>query len=872
MADMAAVEDYARQTEENPTSGALRKQIGRLRFNFFAFLVMAFLLSAGLALSVAFLSLDGIVIPAGLNASQPTEASATMTYLAASLLSALFAAFALIFALGRRLVLAPQIALRQSRERLRESEAEARRLALVAEKATDIVIIYDRYGHINWVNAAFVKTTGFLIDEVIGRRPGEFLYGERSDTTTSLRIEEAMRQGEPVTAQIVNYSKSGREYLVEVNVSPVRDANGDVTNFIAVERDISERHVAERRLREAVELLEDGFTIYDRENRLVLFNRAFEEMLGVEGILRKGMTLAEVGVLLQQAGLVAIGAETAEEWACEQSRQMRSGEIGRSFVSAGDRTLYIRDLETETGEVVSLRTDVTDLHEARRKAEEAVEAKSRFFANITHEVRTPLNGVIAMAELLLEDDLTEPQRSGLQLISQSGSSLLQIINDLLDHSKLEAGKLTIQPAPFDVVEAIEDVVALLAPEAHKRNNELAFRFDPSLPRLIKGDHGRVRQIATNLIGNAIKFTTGGEIAVRLGGDVVDADIDLLLEVEDSGVGISEDSLERIFQPFEQTNTAMLQAGAGLGLSICRQIAGLMDGDLSATSAPDEGSTFRFAASFPVLDRASTVSAVLRDVAPVALHGAGVEVEGLAAQVSALGGRIASYGDLPSLNIVSLTRDGRLPMAPEAIGDAPGIVVAPQGAPAPSGLAEVFPRGVRLLRRPVRTAILTSNIAALLGGDAAGKATFVERRRRPRGPDRPLVLVAEDNATNAAIIRAMLADQNMQVVIHPDGGSAVEAYERNPPAVVLMDIHLPDMTGYEATARMRALDEMQQRAPTPIIAATASSRPEDQQACRDAGLDDFISKPLNKQQLCAKLSYWIMQREGADDVDARLFAS
>ena len=203
----------------------------------------------------------------------------------------------------------------------------------------------------------------------------------------------------------------------------------------------------------------------------------------------------------------------------------------------------------------------------------------------------------------------------------------------------------------------------------------------------------------------------------------------------------------------------------------------------------------------------------------------------------------------------------MPIGPEPTARAPAIIIVPQGAPPPD-VSGSFPKGARLLRRPVRTGILASNIKALIGDEAKGEAPPVERRRQVRGSDLPLVLVAEDNATNAAIIRAMLTDQNMQVEVYPDGASAVDAFEKRSPAVVLMDIHLPDMTGYEASARIRAIDEMQQGRITPIIAATASSRPEDQQACLDAGLDDFISKPLNKQQLCAKLAYWISRGESA----------
>ncbi len=858
------------------TSGTRQRRRDRTRLNFIAFLVLGFFLSSGLALSIAYVSFSGIAGSGRLGGADahPLSASDTssimMTYIGVSILLAQLAAFILIYAIGRHMVLSPQLELRRSRERLRSSEIHARRLAQVAEKASDLVIIYDRDGKITWVNAAFIKTTGFLSDEVIGKRPGEFLNGDKSDPTTGRRIEDAMRRGEPVTAQIINYSKSGREYLVELNISPVRDEDGELTSFVAVERDVSERHMAERRLRDAVEIMEDGFTIYDRDNRLVLFNAAYEKSLGLSGALRRGMPLAEIGALLEQGEGIDLGDQTPEDWAEEHVKTMRSGVAERLYTRHDGHVLLIRDRVTDHGEVVSLHTDVTELHQARHKAEEAGEAKSRFFASITHEVRTPLNGVIAMAELLLESDLTEPQRSGLQLISQSGSSLLTIINDILDYSKIEMGKMTVQPAPFDVTEAIEDIVALLAPEAQKRNNELAFQFDPALPRLILGDHGRVRQIATNLIGNAIKFTSGGEIVVRLNGELAGDHLNLVLEVDDSGVGIPEDRLNLIFQPFEQVDGPMRQEGAGLGLSICRLLATLMDGDLSATSVIDQGSTFQFSAAFPHLESGAAVPAVLNGVAPVAIHGSGPHAEGLASQIRVLGGQIADDGTSPGLNIISVPREGAFPADVCRAAMAPSIIIAPQDMASPTEPSSGFSHSVRVLRRPVRTGILASNITKLLGTTAPGHRPSVERRRKIRAADLPLVLVAEDNATNAAIIRAMLADQEMRVEIYPDGASAVEAYERHPPSVVLMDIQLPDMTGHEATQRIRALEGMEQRPEIPIIAATASSRPEDQKACLEAGMDDFISKPLSKQQLCAKLTYWISTSAAArSDVAHRI---
>ncbi len=400
-------------------------------------------------------------------------------------------------------------------------------------------------------------------------------------------------------------------------------------------------------------------------------------------------------------------------------------------------------------------------------------------ANITHEVRTPLNGVIAMAELLLGGDLAEQQRSGLEPISQSGSSLLTIINDILDYSKIEAGKMTIQPGPFDVIEAVEDVVALLSPEAAKRGNEVAFQFDPDLPRLLLDDHGRVYQITTNLLGNAIKFTNGGVVIVRLAGDRNGDDLNLVLEVEDSGVGIPPEHLDIIFQPFEQSAAEVKQNGTGLGLSICRQLASLMGGDLSATSAVEVGSVFRFEATFPVLDDAKVIETPFASGDCVALFGASPQAEALSAQMTALGAMITTDPKEARLNVISLLNDGAalagLAFAPAA----PAIIVVPTNVAPPEALINRFPKGARLLRRPVRTGILASNIRALIGEDKGRAVPANDRRRAPRAAVAPLVLVAEDNVTNAAIIRAILADQDYTVDIKSDAQTMIEAYERWP---------------------------------------------------------------------------------------------
>lgn len=847
------------------------------------YLAISFLLSAGFGLLLAHLAINAAIEQAhfvvlrdledeaALRAAQSVLAEQHKTiraFISASVLIGLMAAFGLIYRLGRRMILAPLTALRRSEARLRDSERRARRLAMVAEQTTDLVIIYDADRMISWVNSAFERVTGYKLREVRGKQPADFLNGPRSDQQTTRRIADAMERGEGVSAQIVNYSKTGREYLVELSIAPVLDEDGQIANFIAVERDISDRDRAQRRLQEALEAIENPICVFDEREVLVAFNEAYRKFGSRYGVkARDGATLTTLIGQAVDGGMFDATGRGRDAAIAARLAEWRTAQRAEKIIEYGDgASVLLREVRTTSGDTVSVRTDVTELTEARRKAEAATDAKSRFLAAISHEVRTPMNGVITMAELLLESKVTQDQRAGLELISQSGQSLVTIINDILDFSKLEAGKMTIRPEPFDLVDGVEEVCALLAPTAAERGLECAFDFDPEAPRFFVGDMGRIRQIVTNLMGNAIKFTGTGSVRVRVTARAAGDMAEVAIEVIDTGVGISESELESVFAPFEQAENAgavRLQEGTGLGLSISRQLASIMGGEVTAMSKPGVGSTFTLSLRLPI-DASMEIAKTLSGKR-VLLAGAEAQQALRAAQVAALGGRVidgvAANLSPPDLVIAALGEDGRPPAIASVYGDTPVILVAPVlGAGAPN-LSEA--PTVRLLRRPVRQAMLSRVATEFFGDDAKITDPNAKRPVRDDPPHTSRIVVVEDNKTNAAIFQAVLGAVADEVSVFPTGGAGLRAIAADVPDLVIMDLNLPDMSGLDAMRCIRKREAAAARPRTPVIAATASASEDDRRACFEAGADDFVLKPLDPKRLREVVEQWL--RHDADAV-------
>jgi signal transduction histidine kinase/CheY-like chemotaxis protein len=524
---------------------------------------------------------------------------------------------------------------------------------------------------------------------------------------------------------------------------------------------------------------------------------------------------------------------------------------------------------------------IARLSEAKEAAEQADHAKTQFMARMSHEVRTPINGVLGMVELLLDSGLTESQTRLARIIKDSGKTLLGIIDGLLDFAKLEVDKLILETTPFDLQRLVEDVVGLVAPTAHAKNLDIACCIDPRIPSQVIGDPFRLRQVLTNLIGNAIKFTAEGEVAV----DVILDQGTIRFEVSDTGVGIPPDALERIFEPFAQASVQVSRqyGGTGLGLSIAQQLVQLMGGQLTVESTLNVGSTFSFMIVLPAAPESTaltTVGAHL-DRRILLIETSEASARALSSQLLALGVKTAW--------VTNITDGFERLRQGQTTGKAfDGVIAADQAggleflrriqeSPLFSHLRTVISAPLNriqtlermpemaqtpILAKPFRRDDLSAALHKVKSGNPLASRSAVITHRAPvqlpASTEEATILVAEDNLVNAEVARRMLSAAGYSVSVVENGRQAVEAARTTVYGLILMDGQMPEMDGVDAAKAIRAYYQKlpQPCPPPPIIAVTADAFDNARARYLAEGMDDFIAKPFSRDDLLTLVARWI----------------
>ncbi|RWD73221.1 MAG: PAS domain-containing sensor histidine kinase, partial [Mesorhizobium sp.] len=631
-----------------------------------------------------------------------------------------------------------------------------------------------------------------------------------------------------------------------------------------------EMQESEERFRGLIDALGDLVVHRDRDGHIVYANSVFASLVEVDPRNLAGKTLSELGI---DVGIVPDAAFSDHECLSSTDVAIRTPNGPRWFSWI---ELSVRDKDTGAVSHRAIARDITarkraesSLITARERAEYASQAKSRFLATVSHEIRTPMNGIMGMAKLLADTDLSPEQRTYVGAVSTSASALLALIEDLLDYSKIEAGRFEPEPQPTSLREIADNIIELLAAKAFAKNIGLGCHVEPDVPQMITADPGRLRQVLLNLIGNAVKFTDTGGVLLTVARARTETSDCICFTVADTGPGLREEDMERIFEEFEQSDgtSTRVHGGAGLGLAISKRLVTAMGGTISVSSRLGEGSEFileipAVAATEPPPHRNN----ILADRRAVIVSKNAIEADAIARAIRAYGGIVevaATPGQAAPFaagcNVLLVdaaleNSDGRLlkRLRDSGFADCEAITLI---APTDRGMLGEFRASgyATFLARPVRgetllRVLLTSHGSALTQPrpEPRGAASV---RKRDQGLS---VLIAEDNDINAMLARATLLKAGHRVKVVGNGKAAVDAVTdaglKFRFDVVLMDLHMPVMDGLDAIAAIRRHEESLAMPPIPIMVLSADSQEKTRHAVLAHGASGFVTKPLDPDAL------------------------
>ena len=646
-------------------------------------------------------------------------------------------------------------------------------------------------------------------------------------------------------------------------VVTVRNENTRVKSDLS--RAQSQINVVERRLWDSIQAISDGFAVFDSADRLLLANDAYLSIFEGLNDAVPGCSYPQLLQLLTEEGIVNTEGTPPDVWRKNMlsrwQSNIREPEIIRLW---NDQYIKLVDRRTRDGDMVSLGLNITEsmrhqqeIRNARDRSEAANRAKSAFLANMSHEIRTPMNGVLGMAELLGDTELSEEQNLYIDTIRNSAEALLVIINDVLDYSKIEADRLQLYPEAFDLERCIHEIIMLLQPSAREKNLTLLVDYDLFLPTRFVGDPGRVRQILTNLLGNAVKFTEAGHVVIRVTGLIPEEAKShrIHISIEDTGIGIPADKADHIFGEFNQVEDERNRSheGTGLGLAITKKLIQMMKGEIWVDSVEGEGSCFGLHIDLPAAEECPKPPMTLEGLTDVLV------VDDLEANRTILCKQLEQLG----LN-VHLATSGH--EALEKLTDKVDLVITDHNMPGMDGpelATSIRDRGfemplillssnpgfasneparplfLKVMQKPQTRNALFSALD-FVGETRAAPPVLTEQPNHQK----PRILAADDNRTNRLVLSKMIGALDVDLHFAEDGEQAVRLYSTLLPDLVLMDISMPRVDGQEATRRIRELEKAIGKH-TPIIALTAHALGEDSAALKRLGMDHFVPKPLRK---------------------------
>ena len=772
------------------------------------------------------------------------------------------------------------------------AELELRRSELLfhslVENLPQYIFRKDAAGRFTFANNRFCKELGKTRREIIGKTDFDFFP---ADLANKYREDDIgiMESGESLDTVEEHVVSEVEKSWVHVVKTPIRDETGRCTGVQGIFWDVTQQRETETALAHERDLLRtlldsipDRIYFKDRDSRFLMISRALAKDFGLddpgEAVGKKDadffseeharLALEDEQAILE-TGQAIVGKTEKETWS-----DGRQGWVLTTKMPMRNSTGEIVGTFGISKDITALKKAEAELAQARDAALESARVKSEFLANTSHEIRTPMNAIVGMTGLLLDTPLNEQQREFLTTIRQSAGALLGVINDILDFSKIEARKLEIEQAPFDLREIVESAVDLLAEQAQSKGLNLACLVFEDVWTSVIGDPGRLRQIVTNLVNNAIKFTEQGEVTVRLNtvGET-GREVTIRCEIVDTGIGIPAEAQKHLFQPFTQVDGSFSRryGGTGLGLTISKQLTEIMGGRIGFESKLGQGSSFWFELPLPkqlesgaveaqqqllaglnvlVVDDNETTQQILRHQ----LRSRRIkttEASEAAEALQLLQDAIATdhffqvvildseMQEKDSLGLARTIKDDLL------FADLKLILLTPMGNVLPPDSWQ----GVGIndcLTKPVKQSRLLECITRLLNGEAAS-VVRPSADQHAKGEAKPLrILVAEDNQVNRKVLLLQLGNLGYTADAVANGLEAFEAIRKMPYDVVLMDCQMPEMNGYEATRAIRQLPGRARQ--IRILAVTANADPDEKRKCLNAGVDAYLIKPIDLEQL------------------------